>query len=69
MDECCEVDKAYEAKSGEVYEEYRAFCLRSGEYARSTTDFYGAIESLGFERYRNRKGRFIKGFRLKQEFV
>lgn len=69
MDECCEVDKVYEAKSGEVYEEYRAFCLRSGEYARSTTDFYGAIESLGFERYRNRKGRFIKGFRLKQEFA
>ena len=27
MDECCEVDKAYEAKSGEVYEEYRAHTL------------------------------------------
>ena len=25
MDECCEIDKTYEAKSGEVYEEYRAF--------------------------------------------
>lgn len=68
MDECCEIDKTYEAKSGEVYEEYRAFCMRTGEYARSTSDFYGALEAAGFERHRTKNARVIKGFRIKSEF-
>lgn len=69
LSEKCEVDASYEAKLGEVYNEYRIFCTQMGEYTRSTTDFYSAIEAAGFERYRNGKGRFIKGLRLKSDFM
>ena len=69
LEECCEIELSYVTKSGEVYDEYRAFCSRTGEYIRSGADFYGAIEAAGFERYRNKKGKFIKGLRLKTEFL
>ncbi len=68
IDECCEVDNTYVAKSGEFYNEYRLYCLRVGEFVRSSADFYTAIEALGFERYRDRNGRYVKGIRLKSEF-
>lgn len=67
VDECCEVDEGYEQKSGEFYQEYRAFCLRTGEYPRSTTDFYAAVDQAGYTRKRTRKGCFIYGIRLKSE--
>ncbi len=67
--ECCEVDGSYTAKSGEVYSEYRAFCLRLGEFSRSTADFYTALESYGFGRKRTSNGVFIKGLRLKSDFM
>ena len=61
LSERCELDPAYVAKSSEVYNEYRIFCTQVGEFTRSTTDFYTALETVGFERYRDRKGRYIKG--------
>ena len=67
VDECCEVGDDYEQKSGEFYQEYRAFCLRTGEYPRSTTDFYSVVDSAGYVRRRTRKGYFIYGIRLKSE--
>ena len=36
LDECCEVNPDYREKSGSVYQEYRDFCMRNGEWARST---------------------------------
>lgn len=66
---CCETDDSFSAKSGEFYSEYRAFCMRTGEYTRSTTDFYNALEAEGFKRNRTNKGRFILGIRLKSEFI
>lgn len=67
--ERCEVDETYSEKSGDVYNEYRIFCNQMGEYARSTTDFYTALEVAGYERFRNSKGRYIKGLRLKSDFM
>lgn len=61
--------KKYTAKSGEVYNEYRAFCMQTGEFIRSTADFYTALDSEGFERHKTKKGAVIKGFRLKSEFL
>ena len=69
LSERCELDPAYVAKSSEVYNEYRIFCTQVGEFTRNTTDFYTALETVGFERYRDRKGRYIKGLRLKTEFM
>lgn len=67
VEECCETGDEYEQKSGDFYQEYRAFCLRTGEYPRSTTDFYAAVDGAGFERRKTRKGAFIYGIRLKTE--
>lgn len=68
LDDCCEIDPSYEAKSGEVYNTYRSYCNQMGEYARSTTDFYTAIEAADFTRHKTKKGMLIHGFRLKPEF-
>ena len=67
LEDCCETDKSYQQKSGEFYQEYRAYCGRNGEYTRSTTDFYTALDVAGFERRKTKKGVFIYGVRLKEE--
>lgn len=69
LDECCEIGDTYSTASGEFYTAYRAFCGRTGEYARSTTDFYSAIDLAGFTRKRTSKARIICGIRLKPEFT
>ena len=69
LNECCELGDGFTAKSGEVYSEYRAFCIRTGEYIRSTADFYTALDLATFVRYRDRKGRYIKGLRIKSDFL
>lgn len=69
LEECCEVDPSYTEKSGELYQEYRAFCLRVGEFSRSTSDFYNALTQKDFERKKTKKGSIIKGLRLKDEFA
>ena len=68
LEDCCEIDPSNEAKSGEVYNTYRSYCNQMGEYARSTTDFYTAIEAADFTRHKTKKGMLIRGFRLKSEF-
>ena len=68
LGECCEVDKAYREKSGELYQEYRSYCMRTGEYARSTADFYNALELAGFMRQKTKTGNFIRGLRIIEDF-
>lgn len=67
LDDCCEIGPDYEQKSGEFYQEYRNYCARNGEYTRSTSDFYTAVELAGFSRRKLKKGSFIYGVRLKPE--
>ena len=69
VEECCEVDATYTQKSGEFYQEYRSYCARTGEYTRSTTDFYTALENAGFERKRAKSGITVYGIRLKSDFL
>ena len=68
LDDCCEADPSFTQKSGELYQEYRAHCARNGEYTRSTTDFYTALELAGFVRKKERKGIMITGLRVKSVF-
>ena len=68
LDDCCEVGDDFEAKSGEFYNAYRSYCLQMGEYTRSTTDLYSALESTGVVRKRTRTGVIIYGLKLKSEF-
>lgn len=67
FDDCCELGAVYQAKSGEVYQAYRLFCARTGEFARSTTEFYNALELRGIRRKRTMKGVLLSGLRLNED--
>ena len=43
--------------------------MENGEYVRSTTDFYGALEQVGFKHKRTNSGRFIMGLTLNTDFL
>lgn len=66
LEDFCELDNSYEEKSGDLYQCYRAACIQSGEYTRSTTDFYGSLEKSGYLRRRSNKGRMVLGLKLKE---
>lgn len=67
LDECCDVEKGLEEKSGELYTAYRNYCQKIGEYARSTNDFYSALELIGHDRKKKKAGMFVSGLKLKEE--
>ena len=67
IEDSCDVDKRYQEQSGNLYTQYRNYCMRMGEYIRSTSDFYAVLQNAGFDKYRNTKGRFIRGLRLRVE--
>ena len=69
INDCCEVDKSYQEKSGELYKRYREYCTENGEYIRSTSDFYGALEQAGYKRRKMHGGNFIMGLCLKFDFL
>ena len=69
LGECCEVAANYTEKSGELYRAYRCYCAQTGEYARSTADFYNALEMAGFSRRRTKAGITVYGLRLQEEKV
>ncbi len=68
LSECCDVASSFSEKSGELFSEYRAYCLRTGEYARSMTDFYSALETEGYTKKRKSQGVFVNGLKLKSDF-
>lgn len=65
ISECCEVDRAYKCRSGELYRTYRNYCAQTGDYTRSTTDFYNAIETCGYRRKKQKDGSWVYGMCLK----
>ena len=69
LDDCCEIDPSFSAKSGDVYNAYRSYCMQVGEYIRSTSDFYTALECAGFDRKRSKTARMIFGLQLKSDFL
>lgn len=71
LEECCDVDPAASERSGDLYTQYRSYALQNGEYVRSTTDFYSAVEKGGFFRHKTNRGYMIEGLKLKdgQDFL
>ena len=70
LGECCEIGSSYTARSGEVYQAYRAYCNETGDFFRSTAEFYTALENAGMGRRRTRAANLITGLRLKnREFA
>lgn len=62
--ERCKIDKSFRQKSGELYADYRAYCLATGEYPRSSANFKKAIEDAGIETHDTNKGTFILGLHI-----
>ena len=69
VNDCCEVHEDNKEKSGELYKRYREYCLENGEFARSTTDFYSALEQSGFKRKKTNKGTLVLGLSIKCDFL
>ena len=69
FDECCVIDPDGKTKSGEFYTAYRSYCMQVGDYIRSTTDFYAALEAAGFVRRKTSAGIMISGLQLKSDFM
>ena len=69
INDCCDVDASYQEKSGELYKRYREYCIENGEYVRSTTDFYGALEQAGYKRKKLNSGITIYGLQIRLEFL
>lgn len=68
IDDCLEVAPSYRQKAGELYTGYRNYCQRMGEFARSNSEFYTALEHAGFKRHRYSNGVVVLGLRLKSPF-
>lgn len=69
ISDCCETGISLQEKSGELYKRYREYCSENGEYVRSTTDFYGALEQSGYKRKKTNIGNFIMGVCIKFDFL
>ena len=70
LNDCCERGDGYEVGSGKFYSEYRAYCARVGDFTRSTTEFYNAVEQAGFKRVKKKHSMWILGLRLlERDFV
>ena len=65
INDVCEVGKGLECKSSELYQEYRNYCQRSGEYTRSTNDFYAGLEKANFIKKKKASGSFVQGLQVK----
>ncbi len=69
VNDCCEVDKTYQEKSGDLYKRYREYCSENGEFVRSTSDFYNALEQAGYKRKKTNQGSIVYGIQVKIDFL
>ena len=64
LSDCCELGEPYESGSGKFYSAYRAYCAKVGDFVRSTTEFYNAVEQRGFRRVKKKHSMWVLGLRL-----
>ncbi len=67
FNDCCALDPILEAKSGEVYQAYRVYCARVGDFTRSTTEFYNALSMRGITKRKTKAGMILTGLALVPE--
>lgn len=68
LEECCDTGDACREKSGELYQEYRNWSERVGEFTRSAAEFSNTLINYGFEKQKTNKGMVFKGVSLKSTF-
>lgn len=64
LSDCCEVDPKAQVSSNQLYMTYRKYCQDTGEFIRSTTEFYSTLEKNGFKKIDVKRIKHIKGIRL-----
>lgn len=69
LEECCQVGQGLSEQSKDLYDAYRSWAMGRGEYVRSTSDFYAAVEKAGYTRRRTARARFVDGLALISEFA
>lgn len=69
LEECCQVGQGLSEQSKDLYDAYRSWAIGRGEYVRSTSDFYAAVEKAGYTRRRTARARFVDGLALISEFA
>lgn len=65
INECCEKGETLSESSGRLYEEYRRYCDRVGDYKRNAPDFKNALETAGFTTMKTQSGKVVKGLHIK----
>ena len=53
INECCEADKAIRQSQVTSITDTENTAMKNGEYTRSTSDFYAALEQAGFKKDKN----------------
>ena len=69
LEDCCETGQGYEEKSGDLYDAYRDYSIRTNGFTRSPQEFTRELENRGFVKKRKTEGRFFAGLRLLSEFA
>ena len=64
LTECCETGKGFTERAGRLYENYRDYCKRNGEFTRKSDIFKTALEKAGFVHGRNGKIRYWTGLKI-----
>lgn len=68
LEDCCQVGQGLSEQSKDLYDAYRSWAIGRGEYVRSTSDFYAAVDKGGYKRRRTARARFVDGLTLISEF-
>lgn len=67
--ECCEMDRSFTQKSGELYTRYKYYCDSTGDYRRSLADFKAALTMAGYETRKTKTGAIVYGLRVKSVYA
>lgn len=60
----CETGAGFTVKASDLQAAYRAYCDRTGDYCRHSSDFKTALEAAGFERHKTKAGMVYTGLCL-----
>ena len=69
VEECCETGPEIKGKSGDLYQEYRVYCQRNGDFIRNKADFYAEMENQGYKKKKTNKGTIVQGLSVKFDFL
>lgn len=67
IEECCEVDRAYEVAGGSLYTAYMRWSKDNGEYVMNNTRFGRDLADRGYVSVHTRAGKMRRGLRLAHE--